>query len=41
MYGNVVVEISPLPVQQQLLGGGAFCPGEPAPEIYLAGTELE
>lgn len=39
MYGSAVVEISPLPAQQQLLGGGAFCPGEPAPEIYLAGTE--
>jgi len=39
MYGNVEVKISPLPAQQQLLGGGAYCPGEPAPEIYLAGTE--
>ena len=39
MYGDVEVEISPLPAQQQLLGGGAYCPGETAPEIYLAGTE--
>lgn len=39
MYGDVEVSISLLPAQQQLLGGGAYCPGEPAPEIYLAGTE--
>jgi len=39
MYGNVEVKISPPPAQQQLLGGGAYCPGEPTPEIYLAGTE--
>ncbi|MBU2559184.1 MAG: gliding motility-associated C-terminal domain-containing protein [Bacteroidetes bacterium] len=39
MDGQAEVAVSPLPQQQQLLGGGAFCPGEEVPEIYLAGTE--
>ncbi|HOI31452.1 MAG TPA: hypothetical protein PLC47_01700, partial [Bacteroidales bacterium] len=39
MEGVTDVTINPLPLQQQLGGGGSYCPGEEAPEIFLLETE--
>ncbi|MBU1011234.1 MAG: gliding motility-associated C-terminal domain-containing protein [Bacteroidetes bacterium] len=39
MTGTAFVSISPLPNQQQLMGGGAYCLGSDEPELYLAGTQ--
>ncbi len=39
MEGEKEIVIDPLPIQQQLSGGGSYCPGEEAPEIFLSGTE--
>jgi gliding motility-associated-like protein len=39
MEGTTDVTIDPLPIQQPLGGGGSFCPGEEAPEIFLTETE--
>ena len=39
MEGVTDVTIDPLPLQQQLGGGGSYCPGEEAPEIFLLETE--
>jgi len=39
MEGVTDVTIDPLPLQQLLNGGGSYCPGEEAPEIFLLETE--
>jgi len=39
MEGSTEVITDPLPLQQQLSGGGAYCPGDEAPEIFLTETE--
>lgn len=40
MEGQKIVGINPLPLQQQLMGGGAYCVGSLAPELYLSGSQV-
>ena len=40
MEGQKTVSINPLPQQQQLMGGGAYCVGSQSPELYLSGSQL-
>lgn len=39
MLNTVSIEVNPLPLQQQLLGGGSYCDGSDAPEIFLASSQ--
>lgn len=39
MLNSVQVVVNPLPLQQPLLGGGGYCAGSEAPEIFLASTQ--
>jgi hypothetical protein len=39
MLNTITISINPLPSQQQLLGGGSFCEGSEAPEIFLLTSE--
>lgn len=39
MLNEVNVVVNPLPNQQTLLGGGAYCSGNQAPEIFLASSQ--
>jgi gliding motility-associated-like protein len=39
MDGVATISIDPLPQQQNLLGGGAYCIGNEEPELYLSGTQ--
>jgi gliding motility-associated-like protein len=40
MEGSTDVTIDPLPLQQQLSGGGSYCPGDDVPQIFLSETEV-
>lgn len=39
MINSVNITVNPLPLQQQILGGGSFCAEADAPEIFLASTQ--
>jgi len=39
MDGLATVSINPLPAQQILMGGGSYCIGSAAPELYLQNTQ--
>jgi len=39
MLNPVQIIVNPLPIQQSLLGGGSYCEGSPAPEIFLASSQ--
>ncbi len=39
MEGQKEVSVDPLPQQQQLMGGGAYCVGSQSPELYLSGSQ--
>lgn len=39
MLNAVEVVVHPLPVQQQLIGGGSYCDGQAPPEVFLASSQ--
>jgi hypothetical protein len=41
MLNTAIVSVNPLPLQQQLLGGGSFCEGSQAPEVFLLASQQE
>ena len=41
MLNKVQIIVNPIPLQQTILGGGSYCSGQPAPEIFLASSQTD